>query len=35
MVEQRVYIKIVVLLGINAREYHSELVEAMGNSALS
>ncbi|GFX05528.1 hypothetical protein TNCV_3434321 [Trichonephila clavipes] len=34
-VEQRYYIKIAVLRGKNAMEYHSELVEALGNNALS
>ena len=34
MVEQRTYIKISVLRGRNARECHSELVEAVGNNAL-
>ncbi|GFT53285.1 uncharacterized protein TNCV_4233771 [Trichonephila clavipes] len=33
-VEQCAYIKIVVLRGKNAMEYHSELVEALGNNAL-
>jgi transposase len=33
-VEQRAYIKIAVLRGINAMECHSELVEAFGNNAL-
>ncbi|GFW57640.1 uncharacterized protein TNCV_2925591 [Trichonephila clavipes] len=33
-VEQRPYIKIVVLRGRNAMECHSELVEALGNDAL-
>ncbi|GFV97002.1 hypothetical protein TNCV_4352141 [Trichonephila clavipes] len=32
--EQRSYIKIVVLRGKNAMEYHSELVDALGNDAL-
>ena len=32
--EQRAYIKIVVLLERIARECHSELVEAVGNNAL-
>ena len=32
--EQRAYIKITVLRGRNARECHSELVEAVGNNAL-
>jgi hypothetical protein len=32
--EQRAYIKIAVLRGRNARECHSELVEAVGNNAL-
>jgi hypothetical protein len=33
-VEQRAYIKIAVLRGINAMECHSELVEALGKNAL-
>ncbi|GFT24046.1 hypothetical protein TNCV_2063221 [Trichonephila clavipes] len=33
-VEQRSYIKIAVLRGKNAMEYHSEFVEAHGNNAL-
>ncbi|GFW66005.1 transposable element Tcb2 transposase [Trichonephila clavipes] len=33
-VEQRSYIKIAVLRGENVMEYHSELVEALGNNAL-
>ncbi|GFX84966.1 uncharacterized protein TNCV_4997961 [Trichonephila clavipes] len=33
-VEQRTYIKIAVLRGINAMECHSELVEPLGNNAL-
>ncbi|GFT20019.1 HTH_48 domain-containing protein [Trichonephila clavipes] len=33
-VEQRSYIKIAVLRGKNAMEYHSELVEALGNNDL-
>ncbi|GFS59526.1 hypothetical protein TNCV_3726201 [Trichonephila clavipes] len=33
-VEQRSYIKIAVLRGKNAMEYHSELVEALGTNAL-
>ncbi|KAJ4429286.1 hypothetical protein ANN_26290 [Periplaneta americana] len=33
-VEQRLYIKIAVLHGRNARECHRELVEAVGNNAL-
>ncbi|GFV59988.1 HTH_48 domain-containing protein [Trichonephila clavipes] len=33
-VEQRAYIKIAVLRGINAMECHSELVEALGDNAL-
>ncbi|GFT13583.1 hypothetical protein TNCV_3830581 [Trichonephila clavipes] len=33
-VKQRSYIKIVVLRGKNAMEYHSELVEAFRNNAL-
>ncbi|GFT52951.1 hypothetical protein TNCV_1460511 [Trichonephila clavipes] len=33
-VEQRSYIKIAVLRGKNAMEYHNELVEALGNNAL-
>ena len=32
--EQRSYVKIVVLPGRNAKEYHSELTEALGNRAL-
>ncbi|GFS51186.1 hypothetical protein TNCV_3532751 [Trichonephila clavipes] len=32
--EQRSYIKIAVLRGKNAMEYHSELVDAFGNNAL-
>ncbi|GFV46134.1 HTH_48 domain-containing protein [Trichonephila clavipes] len=34
-VEQRTYIKIAVLRGRNGMECHSELVEALGNNALS
>ncbi|GFV17085.1 uncharacterized protein TNCV_3632491 [Trichonephila clavipes] len=34
LVEQRAYIKIVVLRERNAMECHSELVEALGNNAL-
>ncbi|PRD23291.1 UNVERIFIED_CONTAM: hypothetical protein NCL1_46753 [Trichonephila clavipes] len=33
-VEQRAYIKIAVLRGRNAKESHSELVEALGNNPL-
>ncbi|GFW20642.1 hypothetical protein TNCV_1048651 [Trichonephila clavipes] len=33
-VEQCSYIKIAVLRGENAMEYHSELVKALGNNAL-
>ncbi|GFW29683.1 hypothetical protein TNCV_3935501 [Trichonephila clavipes] len=33
-VEQRSYIKIAVLRGKNAMEYHSELVEVLGKNAL-
>ncbi|PRD23763.1 UNVERIFIED_CONTAM: hypothetical protein NCL1_45537 [Trichonephila clavipes] len=33
-VEQRSYIKIAVHRDENAMEYHSELVEALGNNAL-
>ncbi|GFW21205.1 putative DD41D transposase [Trichonephila clavipes] len=33
-VEQRSYIKVAVLRGKNAMEYHSELVDALGNNAL-
>ncbi|GFY00839.1 hypothetical protein TNCV_2142311 [Trichonephila clavipes] len=33
--EQRSYIKIAVLRGKIAMEYHSELVEAVGNNVLS
>ncbi|GFX79425.1 hypothetical protein TNCV_1715751 [Trichonephila clavipes] len=33
-VEQRSYIKIAVLRGKNAMEYHNELVEALGNNAV-
>ncbi|GFU51870.1 hypothetical protein TNCV_3733771 [Trichonephila clavipes] len=33
--EQRSYLKISVLRGKNAMEYHSELVEVLGNNALS
>ncbi|GFW71178.1 hypothetical protein TNCV_535961 [Trichonephila clavipes] len=33
-VEQRSYIKIAVLRGKNAMEYHSELMDVLGNNAL-
>ncbi|GFX94171.1 HTH_48 domain-containing protein [Trichonephila clavipes] len=33
-VEQRAYIKVAVLRGRNAMEWHSELVEALGKNAL-
>ncbi|GFV04393.1 hypothetical protein TNCV_920141 [Trichonephila clavipes] len=33
-IEQRSYIKIAVLRGKTVIEYHSELVEALGNNAL-
>ena len=32
--EQRSYVKIALLLGINAKECHSEFTEALGNRAL-
>ena len=32
--EQRSYVKIAMLRGINAKECHSELTEALGNGAL-
>ncbi|GFX64691.1 HTH_48 domain-containing protein [Trichonephila clavipes] len=34
-VEQHAYIKIAILRGRNAMECHSELVEVLGNNALS
>ncbi|GFW64715.1 histone-lysine N-methyltransferase SETMAR [Trichonephila clavipes] len=34
LVEQHAYIKIAVLRGRNVMEYHSELVEALGNNTL-
>ena len=33
--EQRSHVKIAVLWGINAKECHSELTEALGNRALT